>query len=292
MKKILKYLYSITPFKKQLYFLFRFIFRPKESIYKHLYFNGVFTAKVDDTHSFKIKHHGHQIENELFWAGLYNAWEKESMKLWISLSKTAETIVDVGANTGIYSLVSQAINPKAKVFAFEPIKKNYNKLASNIKLNNFPIVSIEKALSNNTGEAIVYDVPEKDIIYSVTIGKNFNDPGVATQETEIETITLDDFIIENNISKIDLIKIDVESHEPEVLEGFKNNLAKFKPTIFIEILSNEAGKRVEKVITGLGYLYFDIDEKKGIRQVDKITKSAYYNYLLCNEKIAKQLNLI
>ena len=69
-------------------------------------------------------------------------------------------------------------------------------------------------------------------------------------------------------------------------------LSQFKPTILIEILNNEVGEKINKMIEGLGYLYFNIDEGGGIRQVDKITKSDYYNYLLCNSDIATKIGLI
>ena len=43
---------------------------------------------------------------------------------------------------------------------------------------------------------------------------------------------------------------------------------------------------------GLDYLYFNIDENKGIRQVDSIGQSDYYNYLVCSKAAAQQLKLV
>ena len=88
------------------------------------------------------------------------------------------------------------------------------------------------------------------------------------------------------------MKIDVETHEPEVLEGFNKYLSIYRPILLIEILNNEVGQKVNDIITGLDYLFFNIDENGGIRQVKKINKSDYYNYLCCNEKIAIELGLI
>jgi tRNA1(Val) A37 N6-methylase TrmN6 len=42
------------------------------------------------------------------------------LALWIKLCRQSETILDVGANTGVYALVAGAVNKKAKIFAFEP----------------------------------------------------------------------------------------------------------------------------------------------------------------------------
>jgi FkbM family methyltransferase len=58
----------------------------------------------------------------------------------------------------------------------------------------------------------------------------------STIETKISTITLDSFIEINQLQKIYLLKIDVESHEVEVLQGFERYIKQFKPSILIEIL--------------------------------------------------------
>lgn len=89
-----------------------------------------------------------------------------------------------------------------------------------------------------------------------------------------------------------MIKIDVETHEAEVLEGFSEYISLFKPNMLIEILTDEVASKVEALVKGLAYLYFNIDENGGIRQVTELKKSDYYNYLFCNEEMAKKLKLI
>lgn len=290
MKTILKKVYHSLPFKREFFTLLRFVVKPSQHIYQHLHFKGIIPVKVDNQHQFRIHHYGYQVENEIFWAGLTNGWEKVSIRLWIQLCRRSEVIFDVGANTGIYSLIAQCMNPQSKVYAFEPVHRVFSKLEENIKLNTYKVTTVEKALSNYDGEAVIYDLPAEHI-YSVTVNKSLlgpNNPGI---ETKIQTVSLNTFIRENNIGKIDLMKIDVETHEPEVLEGFSDFLSKFRPVLLIEILNDEVGERVEKMVSGLGYLYFNIDENSGIRQVPKITKSDYYNYLLCNKETVAALNL-
>ena len=291
MKKILKSIFDAIPFKKQFFGIIK-IFKPGPSIYKHLHFKGIIKVRVDDNHAFKMHHYGFQIENELFWNGLTGGWEKVSLGLWVKLSKNADVIIDVGANTGIYSLIAKAINKPSLVYAFEPVERVFNKLEENNLLNGFDVHCYQTALSNSTGTAAIYDIKSADHIYSVTVNKNLNSSDIETIKTEIQTITLDDFIEQNKLSKIDLIKIDVETHEAEVLEGFSKYMNKFHPTILIEILNDEVGANVQKIVSEMGYLYFNIDENAGIRQVNAITQSDYYNYLLCTKEIAKELKLI
>ena len=68
-------------------------------------------------------------------------------------------------------------------------------------------------------------------------------------------------------------------HEPEVIEGFEEYLKKFKPTLLIEILNDEVADKLKYLFRELDYLYFNIDERKGVKQVAEISKSDYYNFL-------------
>jgi len=288
MKSLIKSIYTFIPFKRQLFSAMRLLPVPK-SVYQHLHFKGVFKVKFEN-YQFLINHYGYQVENELFWSGLTHGWEKISMRLWIDLCKDAGTIIDIGANTGVYSLVAKAIQPKAIVFGFEPVKRVYEKYKANCALNHFDVHCLEYAASNFDGEAVIYDSTAEHV-YSVTVNKN-TAPETDTIKTTIKTKKLSTFIRENNIGSIDLIKIDVETHEPEVLEGMEEYLNTFQPTLLIEILSDEVGEKVQNLIKDMDYLYFNIDEVNKPQRVDKIVKSAYYNYLICKKEVAKKLNLI
>ncbi len=74
-KTLLKKIYLGVPFKKELYTLVKAFWSPDKRIYQHLHFKGNFKVKVDEQRSFKIRHYGYQIENEIFWKGLVNGWE-------------------------------------------------------------------------------------------------------------------------------------------------------------------------------------------------------------------------
>lgn len=289
---MLKTIYNNIPFKKQLFMLIRHLYRPAPSVYQHLHFKGIFNVKLERNKSFKINHFGDIIENELFWSGIEEGWEKVSLDLWIRLCKDANCIVDIGANTGLYALIGKAMNKKSKVYAFEPVVRVFEKLEFNNKINQYDIYCSPYAISNRNGNAIIYDIPNTDHIYSVTVNKNMFTPETPTIKTEIQTKTLDTFIKEQNIEQIDLIKIDVETHEPEVLEGYLNNLQKHRPSILIEVLNNEVGKKIEELVKKMDYLYFNIDENSGIRKVDSILKSDYYNYLLCTKEVANKLGIL
>lgn len=289
MKKIFKFLYSLLPLKKEIFTVIKQIKAPPHSVYQHLHFKDPFDVPVEDK-VFKIHHFGFQVENEIFWKGLQGGWEKVSIGLWIELCRKSNCIIDAGANTGIYSLIAKTLNPQARVYAFEPVKRVFEKLELNCRLNKYDISSEEVALSNYDGYATIYDQPTEHI-YSVTVNKNLSHEDVAVIPTQVRTIKLSSYIEENNVSKIDLVKIDVETHEAEVLQGFEPYLTRMRPALLIEILNDTIGKKVEKVLQGKGYLYFDIDEINPPKQVRNITKSSSFNYFICSEETASELNL-
>jgi FkbM family methyltransferase len=272
-KKILKYLYKVTPFKKQFFLIVKQFWKPREKMYRHFHFSEAFKVKIEKDKSFWL-YNGTSIENEIFWEGLTEKWEKESMKLWLKLSKKSEHIIDIGANNGVYGLVAKAVNPKSIVYCFEPHPVFFKNLEKNIKRNDFSIKAFKTAVSDVNGNLKIED-------YSGT-----------TVSIEVDSITLDTFMQKNKIATVDLLKIDVETFEPQVIKGFSKNLAKSKPTLLIEILNEEVAESINDLVKGLGYLYFNIDEENGIRQTEKVEKSDYYNYLICQPNIAKEIGLI
>ncbi|MBT8196772.1 MAG: FkbM family methyltransferase [Bacteroidia bacterium] len=291
MKKLFKRIYRLVPLKKHLFLVLRKFWVPSRRIFQHLHFVGNFNVQLDSKKGFTIRHYGYQIENEIFWKGISSGWEKVSLSIWAELCENSKIIFDIGANTGIYSLLAKAINPNASVFAFEPVERVYEKLAFNHSLNSFNTKCVKKAISNFDGKAIIYDKDTEHIL-SVTVNSDISPDKETSIPTTIDTLRLDTFIDLENLTNIDLMKIDVEKHEVEALEGFGAYLKAFKPTLLIEILDDEIAKGVEKLIAGIDYEYFVIDENSGIKKVDKLRKSDYYNFLICKPEIANSLKTI
>jgi len=270
LKRFAKFSYSFLPFKPQIFKLLRYVWRPPESIYKHLHFRGKFRVNAGSS-SFVMQHYGFSLENDLFWNRL--GFESSSLNLWKALCEKAKVIVDVGANTGVYALSAQCVNPAATVIAFEPVQRVFEKLKLNCQLNNYPITCIDKAASDVTGEATIYD-QDSEHTYSVTVNKNM---GENTFAVPIRTIRIDDFFAQWPNLKPDLLKIDVETHEASVLRGLGGLLAN-RPTMIIEILNDEVGSECERLLQGLRYKFFRLSDKAV--EVDKLLGGYAQNYLL------------
>lgn len=289
MKGLLKKIYRSLPFKKAVFTALKKLWVPPMSIYQHLYFTGTIIVQVSQGKSFKMVHYGYELENKIFWNGLYNGWEKYSMRLWANLAEKAEVIFDIGANTGLYSLVAKTKNAGASVHAFEPFGAVFNKLDNNIKINGFDVKTNCLAISNYTGNAVIY-TEDENFAYSVTVNKNLWIKDKHAIKMDIKTITLKDYIEMNKIKKIDLIKIDVETHEPEVMEGFAEYFLRFRPILLIEILNDDIANKLNPYFDGALFDFYNIDERTGVKKVERLSKSDYYNFLIVPKEKAHLYN--
>jgi len=220
--------------------LIKSIYTPSQNVYQHLTFKGIFKV-FSGTNNFKIINTETIIENQLFWKGL-DGFEPESLKLWARMSKNADVIFDLGANSGIFSLISKSENPNSKVYAFECVERVFEVLEKNIAINNYDVSCYMQAVSSEDGVGYFVDDDEaftNSVVVNMDIEETASGRGVDPGElhkVKTELIKLDTFIEQNNIKKIDLMKIDVETHEPEVFEGFQKYLKDFKPTLLVEII--------------------------------------------------------
>jgi FkbM family methyltransferase len=289
LKSVAKSAVKAVLFKKQVFTVLKWLNPPKR-VWGHLCFEGKFKVFVKQDVSFYMNHFGHGFENGIFWRGLYKGWsEEQALRLWEKLCANAQTVIDVGANMGIYSLLTKALNPKAKIYAFEPIKHLHRKLKLNCEINRYDVLCIHAAVSNKNGVANIFMAPGG----IATASLNCNE--LRTQKEQVEIIALAAYIESEAIDVVDLIKIDVEGFEPQVLEGMGKHLALMKPTILIEILDDEAGKKIESLVKECGYLYFNIDEFAGPIRVSHLSVKKFSrhsrNFLLCTEAIAHKLSL-
>ena len=288
---VFRNLYRMIPGKQLAFEGLRVFWSPPAKVYKHLSFKGRFRVPVE-LGSFQMQHYGFELENCIFWSGVTGDWEGQSIKIWIELTRHFEVIYDVGANTGVFSLIAKTVNPMAEVHAFEPVERVFERLSLNNKINDFNIRCVRWAASDRDGKAIIFD-QNSEHIYSVTVNQDLSLPGTHTVQREISTKRLDTYFaaLPLNTRPPQLLKIDVETHEPEVLLGMGNLLTAHRPDMLIEILNNDIAIRIENLVGRLGYLYFNLGEKGSIHRQEHLSKSDSYNFLVCKPETARKLGL-
>jgi len=130
-------------------------------------------------------------------------------------------ILDIGAHEGESVIFFKNIFKDCKIYSFEPFPKSYQKLK---RLNYRDFNPINKAVSSKSGNKDFYTFEKSHLNSLNKINVESEDSihfakTVKEKKIQIETIALDDFIVEKNIEQINLIKIDVQGSEAEVLTG-------------------------------------------------------------------------
>ncbi|RZK47804.1 MAG: FkbM family methyltransferase [Pedobacter sp.] len=141
-----------------------------------------------------------------------------------------DIIVDAGANIGSVSLDFAYYFPHSKVLAFEPVFSTYERLKlKTSKYNN--IIPVQIALGEGTYQVEI-SLNAEDTINSIS--SKPDEQNISGKEV-ISVSTLDAYIKQNNILKVDLLKIDVEGFEFKVLEGADNLLSNSIKAIVLEV---------------------------------------------------------
>lgn len=190
----------------------------------------------------------------------YEEFETELIKKGV---KSGDTVLDIGANIGLYTLIfASLVGESGKVFAFEPDPQNFLLLQKNVEINGYKnVILINKAVANNNGKLKLYLCDENrgdHRIYDSHDGR---------ESIEIESVRLDDYFKDRG-GKIDLIKMDIQGSEGGAVAGMsdllnKNNnvkiLTEFWPAGLIR-----SGTKPEEYLSSIlkrGYKLFEINKK-------------------------------
>jgi FkbM family methyltransferase len=233
-----------------------------ECFIKHLPRSGAVRARLPNGRMLNLYSQGDDgIANQVFWRG-WTADEPEALPLFFALARRASVVFDVGAHVGLYSLVASLANPVARIFAFEPLKRTCDRLLSNLAKNSAANVEVLPcALGDVAGAATLY-CAHRGIPMSSSLSREFLSRTIATPlipET-VAVTTVDDFCRSRAISKVDLIKLDIEGLEPEAVRGMSRLLDHTRPDIFCEVLyTSGTDAALSGLLAPLGYRIFALN---------------------------------
>ena len=256
-------------------------------IWKRLPVEVVFPIVLPDGRSFLYSATANDvIARALYWRGLKD-WESETIPVFYKLAQQARVILDIGANTGFYTLLACTANPGARVLSFEPVPRVYEKLMEHIRLNHFEerCEAYPVAVSNFIGKAQMH-VPYGDVPTSASLNpEGFR--GFNGMLVEVPVTTIDAVLGERGV---DLAKIDVEGFEPQVLEGMERALKRYHPALFIECLPDGPYQQVEEILLDLGYHIYALT-REGPLQVEHVVPRRMYheNFLFLHPRKGFQL---
>lgn len=201
------------------------------------------------------------ISKDLIIRGMRERYETKMIR---SVLRPGMTVVDVGANIGYYALMeAMAVTEMGHVYAIEPAPENVKLLQRNIHLNGYPHVSvIEAGISDETGRAKLY-VSRCRNLHNLLRPRHAIVGGESV--VDIEVYRLDDLLAKHQIdvSRINLIRMDIEGYEVKALNGMINTL-RLSPRLmlFIEFhpqyVKGMKGYSLESTLESLAGLGFKI----------------------------------
>lgn len=154
--------------------------------------------------------------------------------------RTPGLIIDVGANTGFYTMLAAAASARNRILAFEPVPEIIDLLHRNVLANGLQdrIRLIRCALSNRNGSGTLHMPTDEHglIETSASLEADFK----ATHAVPLTVLcrTLDRVMARPALfrQRVRLIKIDAEGHDAAVLEGARWTIWRDRPIIFVEIM--------------------------------------------------------
>ncbi len=294
----LKNIFYRIIYNHQINFLLRNLMYPFRSFLNPSFqipLSGIITLKTDSGNIKISTNQTSYLTKLLFWKGYKNFEYSEIFEI---LSKKTDSFLDIGANIGYYSLLASKANPHIRIFAFEPASGPKYYLNKNIRLNNLEknVTPIDLALSSESKTIDFYEVKSTKYEH---LDKNLSgehNAGTKTKtrnfvKTTVQGISLANFITNENIQTIDLIKIDTEGTEVDILESGKEFIDRFKPIIICEMLFNKTEGLLTDFFKKFDYDFY-VHTKTGLKKVETLHRSVDDGIRNCFFVPTEKVNLI
>lgn len=171
----------------------------------------------------------------LFYRGTFETGTTDAFH---KLLRADDVVFDIGANLGWYTILSSQVASKGECHAFEPVPFIYNKLQRNCQINHLQ----NKIHFQNLA---LGDKDNNEVVLYTFKGLYHGHSSLSTLdradyvESRVPMVSIDTYISRNQITRLDLIKMDTEGAELKVLQGADQLLSRDIPPIWIIELNTE-----------------------------------------------------
>jgi FkbM family methyltransferase len=189
-------------------------------------------------------------------------WEPVETALFEREVKPGYVVVDAGANIGYYTLLAaRLVGATGHVYAFEPEPNAFALLQRNVHLNGYTNVTlVPTALGREPGTMQLFIATKNRGDHRI-----YNPTGKRSA-IDVEVVTLDAFLAEHEVSRVDLLKIDTQGAECSILAGAEQTLTRRELSIvmeftpaFLEAVGDDPRACLTR-LAGSGYAFADILE--------------------------------
>ncbi|MCX8000416.1 MAG: FkbM family methyltransferase, partial [Leptospiraceae bacterium] len=200
--------------------MYKGVLYKKETLVKGEHFesyypSGLLQSDIEFNYVYKLKF----IHLYIFFYIIYkNISEHKEIQLLKQHITKDSIVIDAGANIGFYTLIfSNLVGKNGKVIAFEPDSKNFEILQKRC-LSRKNVLLVQAALSDKTGSLDFYLSDELNVDHRA----------YPTEENRkkitVKAYSLDDFLQEHNITKVNFIKTDLQGFDPIAIRGMKETI--------------------------------------------------------------------
>jgi FkbM family methyltransferase len=193
----------------------------------------------------------------------------------VALIPTDAVVIDVGAHAGQFTKLFAAMAPQGKVYASEPGSYALSILKRVVALRGLKNVVVTSQGFSDRECVEVLHVPLKksgSVGFGLShIGAESTSSGRMTRTEQISLTTIDQFVAQHQLKRVDFIKADIEGWEFNLLAGARETLKQYNPSLLLEVdesMLARAGASPQAIFSafdGLGYCFFRTDEKQGYR---------------------------
>jgi len=201
----------------------------------------------------------------VFWCFVHGYDRDPIVRLSRALISPGDTVLDVGANIGLWSMgAANRAGKRGSVHAFEPVPENFDRLKHHLSLNSLKNVAcVQKAVGANDGVSIFYTATNGNSGMGSLAPMRHVDG-----EIRVAVTTLDSYAAEAKIARVDFLKLDIEGGELGALRGASRILRGVEgPAILFEAddllaMSNSSSVReVKTLLHDQGYSVFRLVDR-------------------------------
>jgi FkbM family methyltransferase len=210
-----------------------------------------------------------------FWLGTYELQLQAALGEFLHIGMT---VYDVGANIGYITLmIAHTTGRNGRVFAFEALPANVERIQKNVALNRLTNVTVVSAAVADKAASVTFLVHD-----SAGMGKTTDSGGDRNEQfrTEISVpgLSLDEFVYQQGNPAPDAVKMDIEGGEVLALPGMRRILGEHHPVLFLEIHGPQSQLAAWEMLTAAGYSLHAME--KGYPRIQSPEKLGWQAYMI------------
>lgn len=172
--------------------------------------------------------------------------------------RPADIIVDIGANVGFFTVYAALLAFQGRVYSFEPFFEAFERLSDNVARNKLKNVSVfPRAVFSHSGSVSLFVSNEN------SGGHSLVPPSEATEAISVPALTLEQFVRQEQLTRIDLLKLDCEGSEYDILLTAPASVLRVCRSIVMEYHTNRAGHTPRELTAHLEQNGFLVDGPRG-----------------------------